>query len=347
MGSLRERVEASLRVEFDSVQALSDDVLLCQTPRADPGRGATVVVMVSEDEHTPEQTDALIETLEYVIGQHSPTETYWVLHQPMKGINNEQRNRAAGLGVTRQAPIMFFDRYYRGLTDGGDGKVYQNILRSNRDLPSQRVDQRFEVLRGQRRDGSSDLVRHLVERPPPERATLTLVTGPAGAGKTVANTTLFLQLYDAFHARKKAMADRWPRPLLFLPEMLAQQDAYTFDGLLQAFLATDGAANVHPDHLDWLHQEGFVLIMLDGLDEILARQHDIFEVLGPKPRRRDQPRLGGAVHARRSDFHPRRTSGIPRRAGVRTRGGRGNAPTAVGCARSTQVVRAPYRGMDR
>lgn len=280
MTGLRERVAQSLRVEFGDVQSLSDDVLLCREPAADPTASHRVVVMVSEDDHTPEQTDALVETLEYVVTQHTPQETYWVLHHPMKGINNDQRNRVAQIGVTRQSPLMFFDRYYRGLSDGGDGKVYQSILRDNRDLPKQRVDQRFEVLRGERQQGSSDVVRHLVERPPPERATLTLVTGPAGAGKTIANTTLFLQLYDAFHAKKKAMADRWARPLLFLPEMLAQQQAYTFDGLLQAFLATDGAANVHPDHLDWLHREGFVLVMLDGLDEILARQHDIFEVLG-------------------------------------------------------------------
>jgi hypothetical protein len=123
-----------------------------------------------------------------------------------------------------------------------------------------------------------DLLHQYEALPPSPR--VRVVTGGAGSGKTILFNALYSALYTRFHSHKRSVSTTpYPRPLFFLPEALRKHRGYSLEALLDAFFSTVGAAPVSPGLFNWLHREGHVLPMLDGMDEFFARQTDLFDQL--------------------------------------------------------------------
>ena len=116
-----------------------------------------------------------------------------------------------------------------------------------------------------------------------------LVVAPAGFGKSHLFRSLFAQLYDDF-ITAKSEERRAMRPLPLLPEYLASATAPTLKALVQSFLTTEVARPLKLESFEWMLTHGFACFLLDGLDEVIARDPHFFEYVYELLTRPDTPR---------------------------------------------------------
>lgn len=276
------QVTESLESEYEDVDALGDGFFYAQTPKKPraEARSALVYACASSDglQRVAEQ---VVAGFRAHIARLNPDERNLVATR-LSGLNASHAKALTALSVLRQWPIEFHDRFYRYRPDKKGAAAFSlTFARHHRALiTDERVRQRFEVRRGPGLD-SDDLLDALTGEAEANVATpsLTLITAPAGAGKTIIFNAFYAWLYERFHAVKQRKKGTFPRPLFFIPEMLASRDEYGFEKLMEAVLATDSAMPISGDHLLWLHRNGFVSMMFDGIDEILAQQTDFFDAL--------------------------------------------------------------------
>jgi hypothetical protein len=127
-----------------------------------------------------------------------------------------------------------------------------------------------------------DLVEHLdlQFRDPLARATLRIIDGPAGSGKTVGFESLVVALYEEFIEAKKHQVER-PRPIVFLPEHIRGEllSGYV-DNVIDAAMEAEAARPVEADQLRFLLSNGYCMWLFDGLDEFFGNDNNFFEYLG-------------------------------------------------------------------
>ena len=276
------QVSESLDTEYDDVNELGGGFFYAQAPKKDrsEARSALIYACGSTD-GLRNVADDVVAGFRAHISRYGPDERNLVATR-MSGLNASHAKALSTLSVVRQWPIEFHDRFYRFRPDKKGAAAFSlTFARNHRALISdQRVQQRFEVRRGTA-TRSDDLLDALTGQAEANEArpSLTLVTAPAGAGKTIIFNAFYAWLYERFHAIKQRKKGVFPRPLFFIPEMLATQDEYSFERLMDAVLATDSAMPISGEHLLWLHRNGYVSLMFDGIDEILAQQNDFLEAL--------------------------------------------------------------------
>lgn len=194
-----------------------------------------------------------------------------------EGLSAEFRRRAKSeFRVTVTTPIQFFDAPFKWDNSATAGTA-ASALRSRR--RHARIPQPFES--SQHYDTYGDLLDALL---PAFRASarsgpqVHLVAAPAGFGKSELFQALFSNLYEDFMDAKRAQS-RALRPLPLLPEYLASANAPTLKALVTAFLATDVARPLSLDSFEWMLTRGYACFLLDGLDEVIARDPHFFEYL--------------------------------------------------------------------
>ena len=124
---------------------------------------------------------------------------------------------------------------------------------------------------------------------PPSGPPVHLVIAPAGFGKSHLFRSLYAQLYDDFMAAKSEER-RALRPLPLLPDYLASASAPTLKALVQSFLTTEVARPLRLESFEWMLTHGFACFLLDGLDEVIARDPHFFEYVYELLTRPDVPR---------------------------------------------------------
>ncbi len=179
------------------------------------------------------------------------------------------REARANYGVAFSTPIEFFDTAFRW--DGNDAAatIAKRIRDEGNRLDRERISQPF-ASEGSSSIKGDDLVDELFTRfRNPDQATgIHIVQGPAGIGKSWLFSSLFARLYDAFIQDKRERRTRGARPLPLLPEY--DPTGRRLSDLLSSFIRTEVDRPMRRDVLDWMVATGRGILMLDGLEEVMA-----------------------------------------------------------------------------
>ena len=203
-----------------------------------------------------------------------------------EGISQEFRSGAKRWhNVNIRVPIQFFDTPFKA-EESVEAREASSALSALRNRGEQvmrsRVPQPYST-----RDGrltGDDLLTEILERvrSPLDHGgkSVQIIVGPAGIGKTVLFESVFARLLGDFLEDKAALRlTPRPRPLPLTPEYLRLSVAPTVKALVEAFLATDFAAPLSRGVFEWMITNGLGIWLLDGLDEVIARDPDFFDYL--------------------------------------------------------------------
>lgn len=205
-----------------------------------------------------------------------------LLLNSVEGLSRDFRDSMTKHDVKFRAPVQFFDRTFCWDDAAPDGKraasVAARMCADGVAAARQRVRQPYVDDAGNHGDDLlDDLARRFessIEWPRP----IVLVTAPAGYGKTMLFQALFSRLHEHFHTAKRRQ-DRARRPLPLVPEYMGQAGSNTLSGLVDEFLSTDVAAPMSRASFEWMLTNGYACWMLDGLDEMMARDPHFFEYI--------------------------------------------------------------------
>lgn len=105
-----------------------------------------------------------------------------------------------------------------------------------------------------------------------------VIVAPAGQGKSVCFSSLFGKIYSKFQENKKRYM-LFPRPLPLVSAHLKDAAGPNVLGLIDAFIRTEFAAHARREYFNWLVDNRFGILMLDGLDEVITRDSKFIEYL--------------------------------------------------------------------
>ena len=203
----------------------------------------------------------------------------------MEGVPSYFRSRAREHGIGIRVPIQFFDTPFRGegSRTGSPLSVGATLRNRGMEASRRRIPQPFKVRKGSEegREGADlreQLFNGLVmscSDADRSTASVNIVVAPAGFGKSVLFDALFGDLYSYFQDMKRKRV-QFPRPLPLVLEHLTTSTAPNLRSLIHGSLRTDFAPRVEYSGYKWLMTNGFAIWMLDGLDEIIARDPEFF-----------------------------------------------------------------------
>jgi hypothetical protein len=280
---LRQLVETYLRAAGFEVSAGQRDLVIGQ--REGLGQATeTFLVWIPEVSRT-----GFVQSLEgpylarfqSAIEQYRPTH-HFMLVPSMEGFRREFLSSAKTIyGVEVRVPSDFFDQPFSFEQSRRPAISAIHSLRDRgEELLPRRIAQPYR-LRGADQE-AEDLLADLlseITRPADERGPkIHVIVGPAGMGKSVCFEALFARLYDTFQdlkARHRIAA----RPLALIPEHLMRADTSSFRAALRSLLASEFSRTVEQELFEWMLLNGTALLMVDGLDEIVARDTALYEDL--------------------------------------------------------------------
>jgi hypothetical protein len=264
----------------------TDPVLICGTR---PGLGDVsdqVLVWVPQT-YDPEQLrmreDGYLRRFE----EHAQTQGQkFLLVDSMEGLSTEFRRRAfREFGVSLTVPTDFFDAPFKWELSRSAATAASSMR--SRGLVD-RIPQPFTS--SSEYSSHDDLLAALLPafRPLADGPPVHLVTAPAGFGKSHLFRSLFTRLHSDFINAKSARI--WAlRPLPLLPEYLASAAAPTLKALVASFLSTEIARPLTMASFEWMLTHGYACFLLDGLDEVIARDPHFFEYMYDLLTRSDAP----------------------------------------------------------
>ena len=251
---------------------------LLEGRRAAIGRDERILVWTPSEE----AARTISRRLGYYIGQfgewadRAPQAAKFLLVPSTSGLTSEFRKTASYLGVKILVPAQFFDtemRWERAqtaaspsrrLADEGKGKLDRRVPQPfSYDYGEQRGDDLLPVLFDELRSDTGTSVH--------------LVIGPAGMGKSFLFEALFARLYERFQSDKRnQILSR--RPFALLPDHLrgTSLSLASVGSILADYLGSEFARPLGRDVFEWRLTNGSALWMIDGLDEIIARDPDFF-----------------------------------------------------------------------
>ncbi len=213
-----------------------------------------------------------------------PTAELVLLVPGLEGLSTDFRRSARKWwGVKVLAPAQFFDTDLRWERDRRTASAASELRKRGTETARTRIAQPFHVLQSSDINGDdlgTDLldVLHKTLPGPSSEATIHIIVGPAGMGKSVLFDSLYSRLYDDFIADKRALYLS-ARPFALLPEYMSDAAAPTIGSLLDAYLRTEFAGQMDRDMFNWKLVHGLGVWLLDGLDEILERDTRFFDHL--------------------------------------------------------------------
>lgn len=237
-----------------------------------------VLIWVPQQGYTPEQLrlreDGYLRRFEE---QARTQGQKYLLVESTEGLSAEFRRRAfREFGVSLTVPTDFFDAPFKWDRSRTAGTAASSLRSRGDQAQTDRIDQPFESSRGYA--SHDDLLAALLPefRPFASGPPVHLVVAPAGFGKSHLFRSLFAQLYTDFMAAKSAER-RALRPLPLLPEYIPSASAPTLKALVQSFLATEVARPLSLESFEWMLTHRYACFLLDGLDEVIARDPHFFE----------------------------------------------------------------------
>jgi hypothetical protein len=202
-----------------------------------------------------------------------------LLVESAEGLSADFRRRAfREFGVSLTVTTDFFDAPFKWDRSRGAATAASALRNRGQQDLERRIAQPFTSSRAYQ--SHEDLLQELLPEfrwsasgPP-----VHLVVAPAGFGKSHLFRSLYAQLYNDFIAAKSEER-RALRPLPLLPEYLASASAPTLKALVQSFLTTEVARPLTLESFEWMLTHGYACFLLDGLDEIIARDPRFFDYL--------------------------------------------------------------------
>jgi Pentapeptide repeats (8 copies) len=207
-----------------------------------------------------------------------PDAKAYVIAKSRSGLSRPLQQRLTDEGIRFSVPVQFFDAPFS--VEEASPKAVSVIrdLRSQATL-DQRVPQPY-LRPGVDESGEDDLFERLSTElaQAPQEASVRVVVGRAGIGKSFLFRALFRATYERFLADKASLGFL-PRPIPLMPEYLKGIYALRTELLVENFLRTDVASPVGRNTFEWLLVNGFATWSLDGLDELYAGDPGFFDYL--------------------------------------------------------------------
>ena len=211
-----------------------------------------------------------------VAQEHHPTANNVMLVPSREGIRpafiQEARSKYS---VSFRTPVEFFDTTFSWESNKQSATIAKRIRDEGEKVGRERIAQPFTV------NSSNDIGQDLVDtlfrrfRDRLQPAGIHIVQGPAGIGKSWLFSSLFTRLYDAFIQDKRERRTLWARPLPLVPEY--DPTGRRFNDFLSAFIRAEVDRPMRKEVLDWLVANGHGILMLDGLEEIMALDEEFTE----------------------------------------------------------------------
>lgn len=266
-----------------------DSVLVSATRPSLADVSDQILVWIPDPQHSPEGLRLREAGYLRRFEEHMQAQSQRFLLVPStEGLSADFRRRAkAEFRVSVTTPVQFFDAPFRWEANP-TAATAASALR-NRDEVRNRIAQPYESS-GEPQQGD-DLLPTLLtalRARGPQVPPVQLVAAPAGFGKSHLFKALFTRLYEDFVEAKRTQTQSL-RPLPLLPEYLAAATAPTLKALVTSFLATDVARPLSLDSFEWMLTHGYACFLIDGLDEVIARDPQFFEYLYELLTRPDVP----------------------------------------------------------
>lgn len=198
----------------------------------------------------------------------------------------EGPSRAFGEGarqwyrVNIRLPVQFFDTNFKWDFSREAPSAAKDLRDRGEEHRRTRVPQPFvSEDTGESGPDLFDVIRSKLTSAEATEKSIHIVIGPGGIGKSHLFEVLFADLHRSFMDYKTRGRVSSPRPLPLIPEYLPAADGQTVRSLLQAYLQTDFARPLRAPVFEWMVLNRFAVWMLDGLDEIIARDPQFFDYL--------------------------------------------------------------------
>jgi len=204
-----------------------------------------------------------------------------------EGLSPNFRSEVTKYRVAVRVPVEFFDTPFRAeeATSLGALSVADKIRERAKKIDPLRMPQAFTLRSGDSQQKGTDLLDALFRKNTEvesagtrNKPSINLIVGPAGIGKSVVFDALFWQLYERFLEFKRQRR-LFPRPLPLVPEHLRTATARNLKSTIESALRTDFALPIEFTAFEWMLANGFAIWLLDGLDEVMGRDPEFFNVI--------------------------------------------------------------------
>ena len=181
--------------------------------------------------------------------------------------------------VEIRVPVQFFDTDFKSDKSPDASTAASELRKRGEDLIRTRTPQPFTI--HSEDEGGDDLLGTLFEniRSGAQSKNIHMIVGPAGIGKTYLTESLFAQLHDSLMQDKNSRRTVWRRPLPVLPGHLRFANGPNIGAILDAFLNTEFSRPLNRQVFEWMLGNQFGVWIVDGLDEVIARDPKFFEYL--------------------------------------------------------------------
>lgn len=181
-----------------------------------------------------------------------------------------------GQRINYRAAVEFFDAEFKFERARSALSAIQELRSA--DASAHRVPQPYSI-DDARPERSADLFPHLLSVvSKADRPSVHIVVGRAGIGKSVLFQALFSELYERF-IESKAARKVSRRPIPLLPAHRRDAFGLRTELIVESFLNTEVASPIKRNLFEWLLVNGFMVWLLDGLDELYAGDPTFFDYL--------------------------------------------------------------------
>lgn len=186
-------------------------------------------------------------------------------------------------GVKIQVPVQFFDIPFKWEIAKSAASATLDLAKKSAEFERGRIQQCYstESPTHSHNDLVVDILKEIEDSVDNNESRVWFVIGPAGFGKSIFFTSLFGRVYNLFQNRKKSLT-LFPRPFPLLSNHLNEAAGLNILGTIDAFLRTEFSAQVDRNFFNWTIENRYGFLMLDGLDEIIAKDPYFFDYIGDR-----------------------------------------------------------------